>query len=136
MIDSRTAAHEAVAAALSASAPVTALADIWAHAEEDTQPSETRDLVLIGFASATNAAGKDGGLDDVTIEVLCYVRKPDPTDLYILSSAVRTAIEGQPMTIAGAVIEKPEFISADPTLMDDGETYFDTLTFRMLVQSL
>ena len=135
MIDSRTAAHSAIYTALAAATSVTTLADIWGHAEEDTQPSDTKGLVLIGLASLTNAAGKDGDLDDVLIEVLCYDRHPDPTDLYALSSAVRNAIEGQPMTAAGAIIEKPEFVSADSGLMDDGETYFDTLQFRMLIQS-
>lgn len=135
MIDSRTAAHTAIYTALAADPDVTAMADVWGHAEEGTEPTESKGLVLIGLASASNIAGKDGDLDDITIEVLSSVRKPDVTELYTLSAAVRNALEGQPMTADGAEVSPPEFLSADADLMDDGETYFDTLRFRTLVQS-
>jgi hypothetical protein len=134
MIDSRTAAHEAFYAALSAATAVTDIADVWGHAQEDTEPTAEKGLVLIGLASASDLAGKDGGLDDVTIEVLTSVRKPDQTELYALSAAVRAALEHQPMTADGADVSPPEFLSADADLMDDGETYFDTLRFRTVVQ--
>jgi hypothetical protein len=134
MIDSRTAAHTAIYTALAAEDAVTDLADVWGHAEEGTEPTETKGLVLLGLASASNMAGKDGGLDDVTIEVLATIRKPDPTVLYTLSAAVRNALEGKHVTASGAEVSPPEFLSADADLMDDGETYFDTLRFRMIVQ--
>ena len=47
----------------------------------------------------------------------------------------RTALEAQPITASGAEISRPEFVSAEADLMDDGETYFDTLRFRMFVQA-
>lgn len=134
MIDSRAAAHKAVYTALAASTAVTNLADVWGHAEEGTEPTENKGLVLIGLAAASNLAAKDGGLDEVTIEILPSVRKPDVTVLYTLSAAVRNALEGQPMTATGALVSPPEFVSAEPDLMDDGETYFDALRFRMIVQ--
>jgi len=135
MIDSRTAAHTAFYLALEAAANVTALADVWGHAEEGTEPTDTKGLVLIGLASASNLAGKDGGLDEVTIEIITSVRKPDVTELYILSAAVRNALEAQPMAAPGAIVSPPEFVSADADLMEDGETYFDTLRFRTIVQA-
>jgi hypothetical protein len=134
MIDSRTAAHKAFYMTLAEDAGVNALADVWGHAEENTEPTVDRGMVMIGLASAADVGGKDGGLDEVTIEVIPYVRKPDVTALYELSSAVRNALAGQNMQVDGALIEAPEFLSADPDLLDDGETYFDTLRFRTLVQ--
>lgn len=134
MIDSRTAAHQAVYAALSGTAAITDGADVWSHPEEDTEPTEDKDLILVGLASMTNAGGKDGGFDDVSIDVLVQVRKPDMTELYARSSQVRNALEGQAIAAEGAEISRPEFLSAEADLMDDGETYFDTLRFRMFVQ--
>lgn len=135
MIDSRTAAHTAFYTALSADATVLGLADVWGHAEEDTEPTDAKGLVLIGMASANNLAGKDGGLDDITIEVITSVRKPDVTLLYALSTAVRNALEAKSLFVAGAMVSPPEFVSADADLMEDGETYFDTLRFRTIVQA-
>jgi hypothetical protein len=134
MIDSRTAAHTAIYTVLAATSAVTALADVWGHAEEGTEPSQSKGLVLIGLASASNLAGKDGGLDEVIIEVMASVRKPDVTALYELSAAVRDALEGRPMSAPGAEVSRPEFVSAEPDLLDDGETYFDALRFRTIVQ--
>jgi hypothetical protein len=76
MIDTRTAAHTAIYTALAAATAVTAIADVWGHAEEGTEPTENKGLVLIGLASASNLAGKDGGLDEVTIG--CGSRRPLP----------------------------------------------------------
>jgi hypothetical protein len=135
MIDSRTAAHKAVYTALNAATALTAAADVWSHPEQDTEPTEDKALVLLGLASATNAAGKDGGFDEVTIDVLTYVRQPDGTALYAVSAMVRDALEGQAIAAPGAEISRPEFLSAEADLMEDGETYFDTLRFRMFVQA-
>jgi hypothetical protein len=135
MIDSRTAAHKAVFTALNGTATVTALADVWSHPEEDTEPTKSKGLVLVGLASCTNEGGKDGGFDEVTIDVLTYTRTPEVTDLYAASSAVRNALEAQAITATGALISPPEFVSAESDLMEDGETYFDTQRFRMFVQA-
>ena len=134
MIDSRTAAHKAIYAALNAATPVTDLADVWGHPEEGTEPTPDKALVIIGPASAENIAGKDGDLDDVTIAVFVEVRKPDITELYALSSAIRTALEGQAISATGAELSRPEFLGADPDLLEDGETYIDALRFRTIVQ--
>lgn len=134
MIDSRTAAHKALYAALSTAAALIAEADVWGHPEEGTEPTPGKSLVLIGPANCENIGGKDGDLDEVTIAVFAEVRKPDITELYALSSIIRSIIEGQPLAADGALISPPEFLGADPELMDDGETYFDTLRFRTIVQ--
>jgi hypothetical protein len=134
MIDTRTAAHTAIYRALAADTAVAALADVWGHAEEGTEPTDAKGIILVGLASTDSIAGKDGGLDEVTIEVYAYVRKPDVTALYEVSAAVRNAIEGKPMTAPGALVSGPEFLSAESDLMEDGETYTDTLRFRTIVQ--
>lgn len=134
MIDSRTAAHKAFYGALSATTAVTAVADVWGHPEEGTEPTQGKSLVLIGPAQCQNLGGKDGGLDEVDITVFVEVRKPDITELYVLSSLVRSALERQALPATDALVSAPEFVGADPELMDDGETYFDTLRFRTIVQ--
>lgn len=134
MIDSRTAAQTAFFAALDGSTAVTDLADVWQNPPEDTQPG-AKGLVITGLASVENIAGKDGGLDEVTLDILTIVRKPDVTELYALSSAVRNALEAQTVTAAGALLSDPEFLSADPDQLEDGETYIDTLRFRTIVQA-
>lgn len=134
MIDSRSAAHKAVYAKLNATAAVVAAADVWGHPEEGTEPTASKSLVLIGPASCSNLGGKDGDLDEVTISIFAEVRKPDITELYALSSLIREALERQPVAAAGALVSAPEFVSADPELMEDGETFFDTIRFRMIVQ--
>lgn len=134
MIDSRTAAHKAFYAALTASVALTGVADVWGHPEEGTEPTQGKDLVLIGPATAANMGGKDGDLDDVEIMVFVEVRKPDITELYARSALVRSLLERQAVVAAGALLSAPEFVGADPELMEDGETYFDTLRFRTIVQ--
>lgn len=134
MIDSRTAAQSAFYSALDGAAAVTALADVWQNPPEGTEPG-AKGLVITGLASVENIAGKDGGLDEVTIDILTIVRKPDVTELYALSSAVRNALEAQAVSASGALLSKPEFLSAEPDQLDDGETYIDTLRFRTIVQS-
>lgn len=135
MIDSRRAAQVAFYAALSTAPAVISLADVWAPPPEGTEPTPSRGMVIVGLASASNAGGKDGGLDDIEIEVLCYTRTPDPTDLYALSTAVRNAIEMRSLSAPGALIGAPEFLSAEPDLMEDGKTFVDALRFRTLVQA-
>jgi hypothetical protein len=46
----------------------------------------------------------------------------------------RNALEGQAVTAPGADLGRPMFVSADPELMDDGETYWDKLFFDVFVQ--
>jgi hypothetical protein len=134
VIDSRTAAHKAIYAKLTATAAVMAAADVWGHPEEGTEPTPDKDLVLIGPASAQNMGGKDGDLDEVTITVFVEVRKPDITELYSRSGLVRNALERQPIEADGALLSAPEFVGADPELLEDGETFIDALRFRTIVQ--
>lgn len=135
MIDSRTAAQAAFFAVLNANAAVTDGAGVWAPPPEGTEPTSTSDLVVVGLASCVNAGGKDGGFDEVEIEVRVFVRKPDPTELYSRSTAARNALEGQTITAAGALLSKPEFVAAEADQLDDGETFFDILRFRTFVQA-
>ena len=133
MIDSQTAVQSAVFTALNSAASVTALADVWQNPPEDTQPGD-KGLVILGLVSLQAGDLKSGDLDSATISIFTQVRKPDATVLYALNSAVRNALEGQTITAAGALIGSPVFLSADPKLMQDGQTYEDELRFEMFVQ--
>jgi hypothetical protein len=133
MIDFQTAVSSAVFTALNSAAAVTALADVWQNAPEDTQPIGTG-LAIVGLVALDADETKDGGFEKATIPVFTYMRQSDATKLYALNAAVRGALEGQIITAAGAAIGKPVFLDADPELMEDGETYFDKLRFEMWVQ--
>lgn len=131
MIDSQSLASTVVYTKLNTTAAVTALADVWQNAPEDTQPG-TKGLVIIGLVAVQNSEDKAGGLDQATVEIYTYVRQPDARKLYALNSAVRNALEFQTID---ANVRDVVFLSASPSMMEDGETYYDSLRFQMWVQA-
>lgn len=133
MIDFQAAVQQAVFAALNGSAAVTALADVWQNAPEDAD-LVGKGLVIVGLVAIDAPLDKDLGFEKATVPVFTYMRRPDATELYALNSAVRNALENQPVSAAGAEVSAPAFLGADPDLMEDGETYFDKLLFEMFVQ--
>jgi hypothetical protein len=133
MIDMQSAVQSAFFDALFASTGVTDLADVWQNAPEDAD-LVAKGLVIIGLVQLDASDTKDGGLQRATVPIFTYVRKPNATQLYALNTAVRNALEGQAVTAPGADLGRPMFVSADPELMDDGETYWDKLFFDVFVQ--
>jgi hypothetical protein len=133
MIDSQSAVQLAVFSALNVDASVIALADVWQNPPENTQPGE-KGLVIIGLVVLDADQDMDGTIDRATISVFTQVRKTDARELYALNSAVRNALDGQPITASGAIISAPAFLSAEPKMMADGQTYEDELRFEMFVQ--
>lgn len=134
MIDAQSAVQLAVFTALEGATDVTDLADVWQNPPEDTQPGE-KGLVIIGLVSLAAADLKSGDLDSATVSVFTQMRKADARVLYALNTAVRAAIEDQALTAPGASLGRPVFLSADPHLMDDGQTYEDELRFEFFVQA-
>jgi hypothetical protein len=59
---------------------------------------EAKGLVIIGLVALDAPEDKDGGFEKATVPVFTYMRKPDATELYALNSAVRNALEGQPIS--------------------------------------
>jgi hypothetical protein len=110
------------------------LADVWQNPPEDTQPGQ-KGLVIIGLVVLDADQDMAGTIDKATISVFTQSRKPDTGELYALNSAVRNALDHQAMSASGAIISKPAFLSAEPKLMADGQTYEDELRFEMFVQS-
>lgn len=133
MIDSQSAVQDGAFAALNADAGVTDLADVWQNPPEDTQPGD-KGLVIIGLVSLQNEGGKDSDLDRAVFSVFTQVRKPDARILYAINLAVRGALEGQELIVAGVTMDQPVFLSADPHLLEDGVTYEDQLKFETYVQ--
>jgi hypothetical protein len=133
MIDAQSAVQVAVFSKLNAAAGVTALADVWQNPPENTQPGH-KGLVIIGLVSLDADQDMAGTIDKAIISVFTQVRKTDARELYALNAAVRTALDGQVVTASGATISRPQFLSADPHLMEDGQTYEDELKFEMFVQ--
>jgi hypothetical protein len=133
MIDSQSAVQLAVFAALDAATSVTTLADVWQNPPENTNPV-TKGLVIIGLVQLDADQDMAGTIDQATISVFTQVRKTDARELYALNAAVRVALDGQSITASGAIISKPSFLSADPKMLADGQTYEDELRFQMFVQ--
>lgn len=133
MIDAQSAVQLAVFSKLNAAASVTAIADVWQNPPENTQPGQNG-LVIIGLVSLDADQDKGAGIDLATVSVFTQVRKTDARELYALNAAVRSALDGQTVTAAGATISHPQFLSADPKLMEDGQTYEDELKFEMFIQ--
>jgi hypothetical protein len=107
---------------------------VWQNPPENKQPG-AKGLVIIGLVSLDADQDMAGTIDRAKVSVFTQMRKPDAQHLYALNAAVRNALDGQTITAAGAVISNPQFLSADPKLMEDGQTYEDELTFEMFVQS-
>lgn len=133
MIDLQTAVSSGLFNALNGATPLTNLADVWQNPPEDAD-LVSKGLVIIGLVALSSPDAKDGGLEKATVPIFTYMRKPDAAALYAVNSAVRAAVEGQSIAATGAEIGRPVFISADPKLMEDGETYSDELLFEMFVQ--
>jgi hypothetical protein len=134
MIDAQYAVQFGLYSTLNADASVTALAEVWQNPPENKQPG-AKGLVIIGLVSLDADQDMAGTIDRAKVSVFTQMRKPDAQHLYALNAAVRNALDGQTITAAGAVISNPQFLSADPKLMEDGQTYEDELTFEMFVQS-
>lgn len=136
MIDTASAVQKAIFAKLNGSAAVTNVAPVFQHVPEKDDSGDDVDLplVIIGNVSLEPIGGKDGGLDRATFEVITFVREPDQTALFALQSAVRNALEDQPVTADGALISNPVFQASDAELMEDGETYQGTQRFEVIAQ--
>ena len=135
MIDSRTALHQAIFRKLNSTVAVTDLADVWSHPEEGTEPTPEKGLVLVGLAGVSDEGDKDESqFDEVTIDIITYIRKPEMTAVYQLSHAIREALQGVAVTDPGALIEPLRFIASDSDLLEDGITYVDTNRYASFVQ--
>jgi hypothetical protein len=110
------------------------LADVWQNPPENTQPGQ-KGLVIIGLVVLDADQDMAGTIDKATISVFTQSRKPDARELYALNAAVRNALDGQGHGARRDYLESQQFLSADPKLMEDGQTYEDELRFEMFVQS-
>jgi hypothetical protein len=133
MIDAQSAVQLAVYSKLNTTSAVTAVADVWQNPPENSQP-KPKGLVIIGLVSLDADQDKSLGIDRAIISVFTQLRTTDARNLYALNAAVRNALDGQAVTASGATISHPQFLSADPHLMEDGQTYEDELKFEMFVQ--
>ena len=133
MIDSQSAVQLATFSALNAATAVTDIADVWQNPPENTQPG-AKGLVIVGLVSLDADQDMSGTIDKASVSIFTQIRKPDATQLYALNAAVRNALDGQTITASGAIVSNAQFISADPKLMEDGQTYEDELRFEMWVQ--
>jgi len=129
MTDLATATQNAFYAALNVAA-VTSLASLYQHVPENVQPP----LVMVGDISLIPLGGKDGGLDQVTVEIVTLVRAPKRAALFALQAAIRNRLDLQPITAFGALLSSPVQTGSDASLLEDGETYMGTQTFETIVQ--
>jgi hypothetical protein len=111
-------------------AAVTDLAQVLQHVPENTQPP----VVVIGDITVVPIGGKDGGLDELTIEIITMFRGPKRSGLLAIQHAVRSTLEGAELSAAGALLSPPVFESSDDEILEDGITYLGTQRFSTIAQ--
>jgi hypothetical protein len=94
MPDLKLAAQDAIFDKLNGTGAITAIGPVWQHPPDGLEPPYT----LIGAMNATPFGGKDGGLDNIEVEILTVVRQPGREHLTPLMTAVRDALEGAALT--------------------------------------
>ena len=129
MTDLLTATQDAFVAALKASVPPT-LATVLQHIPENAQPP----LIVVGNISATNISGKDGGLEQHTVEVVSFFRGSARRNLYAIMHAARSAIESADLAADGALFGDAVWQSSEDDIGEDGVTYQGIQTFEIIVQ--
>jgi hypothetical protein len=130
MPDLKLAAQDAIFDKLNGTGAITAIGPVWQHPPDGLEPPYT----LIGAMNATPFGGKDGGLDNIEVEILTVVRQPGREHLTPLMTAVRDALEGAALTATGVALSPPVFESDDDDLLDDGQTYVGTQRFSLFAQ--
>ena len=130
MPDLTTATQDAVFDVLDSPA-MTALAKVFQHVPENTQPP----IVVVGDITVEPVGGKDGGLDRMTISVVTLYRGPKRARLYQMQAKVRDLLEGQALPPqVGVALSAPEFVSSDDEILEDGITYLGTQRFALFAQ--
>jgi hypothetical protein len=129
MTDLLTATQTAFYTALNVST-LTELSPVTQHVIENTEPP----LTIIGGVSFEPIGGKDGGLDRATVEIITLYRGTQRTELFAIQSAVRTLLDGQTITAAGAEFSRPVYVSSEVEELEDGVTYLGTQRFEVIVQ--
>lgn len=129
MIDFLGAAQDAVFDALNVPS-VTSLAPVYQHVPDDSEPP----YIKISDLSSQPFGVKGGGLDEVTVPILFYYRKPNRLGLTAMAAAARTAIETAVLSAAGAVVNLKEISAVDAPDSEDGITYDGALVAVVWVQ--
>ena len=131
MTDLTLATQDAVFAALSAGG-TSALAPVYQHVPENTQPP----AVIVGDIEVEAIGGKDGGLDRNVVTIVSFYRGPARKGLYAIMAANRAALDDQPLASAAAILSRPVFLNATDDLGEDGETYQGVQQFEIIAQPI
>jgi hypothetical protein len=138
MFDGASAVQAAAYTALNVAALAGSAATVWAHlpeVEEGADPlAGEQSIVLVHDIALTPMGGKDGGLDQASLEIVTFIRQPDRSALSALQARVRDLLENGPFVAAGAILSQPVQVSAEGTLWEDGATYQGTQRFELFAQ--
>ena len=107
------------------------LAPVYQHVPDDKRAP----YVVIEGSTVTYLGGKDGGLERHDLSIMTVSREPGRLPVLALQAEVREALNGVPMTAAGADLSAPEIQSAADQLLDDGLTYVGSQRFTIFAQA-
>jgi len=131
MPDLKLAAQTAIYAALNVPA-VTALAPVYQHVPDDTQPP----AVVIDRMNVTAIGGKGGGLDLIEFDILTFIREPGREHLTPIMTAVRALLEEQALPAqSGVALSRPVFEADEDDVSEDGQTYSGLQRFSLVAQA-
>jgi len=105
-------------------------AQVFEHVPDEAEPP----FVVVDKITLTDASGKGGGLDHVEFDVVSFHTGAGREFLTPIMAENRQRIEGQALTVDGATLSRPAFVSSDTGVLDDAITYFGTQRFSLFVQ--
>lgn len=106
------------------------LAQVYQHVPDGTQPP----VVIIGKIDVQDEGGKDCHLARITAEIECFFRGPGRKGLFQIMATVKAALDGQPLDQSAANLSRPGFVAQSDELLEDGITYYGTMSFEILAQ--
>jgi hypothetical protein len=124
------ATQDGVFAALNVPA-VTALAPVFQHVPENTQPP----FIVVGDIDAEPFGSKDGDLEQQTIEIEYVARGKGRRELLAMMNAGREALEGQPISANGADLSRPRWLNSSALGAEDGVTYAGVQQYEVIAQN-
>ena len=122
-----TATQDAVFARLVADIPPS-MAAVHQHVPEGAEP----DFVMV--AGITAEPGDTKGSESHAVDIAYVYRGEDRRVLLGMMAAGRAALEGQPLSAAGAELEPAEWLSSEVEPPEDGVTYIGYQQYRVVAE--
>ena len=131
MTDLAGAVQLAIFDALSA---VNGLPPVVSEAPIDDQDQVEYPFVLLGDDTISQIGSKTSRLERHEVAIHVAMQSTTKLNVRAVQEMVRAALDGQPLTAAGAALSKSEALSQTTSLLEDGATYLGSQLFVILAQ--